>query len=67
MMQLQKVYRLKAVEAFTGKKRSALYADIAQGKFPRPIRVGDRAVAWLEQDLLEWQRKRISRRERTGI
>jgi prophage regulatory protein len=65
-MQLQKVYRLKAVEALTGKKRSALYDDIAKGKFPKPIRVGDRAVAWLEQDLLEWQRRRISRRDRTG-
>jgi prophage regulatory protein len=67
MMQLQKVYRLKAVEAFTGKKRSALYADIAQGKFPKPVRVGDRAVAWLEQDLLEWQSARITRRDRTGL
>jgi prophage regulatory protein len=65
-MQLQKVYRLKAVEAFTGKKRSALYSDIAQGKFPKPLRVGERAVAWLEQDLLEWQRRRIARRDRTG-
>jgi prophage regulatory protein len=66
-MQLQKVHRLKAVEAFTGKKRSSLYVDIAQGKFPKPVQVGQRAVAWLEQDLLDWQKGRIARRDRTGL
>jgi prophage regulatory protein len=57
---------LRAVEAFTGKKRSALYADISRGKFPKPICVGERAVAWLEQDLLDWQRARITRRDQSG-
>ena len=47
---LQKVFRLPAVKDFTGKSRSEIYEDIAQGDFPPPFKLseGGRAVAWLE-------------------
>jgi prophage regulatory protein len=60
---LQQIYRRPEVEKCAGKKRSALYADIADGKFPAPIRLGERAVGWLESDLLTWQAARIAERD----
>jgi prophage regulatory protein len=36
------------------KSRSWLYAEIAAGRFPKPIRVGARAVVWRESQIREW-------------
>ena len=38
--------KLPAVEQATGKKKSRLYTDIHDGVFPRPVKIGLRAVAW---------------------
>lgn len=62
-MVLQKIYRRREVEALTGKKRSALYADIAEGTFPKPVKLGARAVGWLETDLVAWQAGRVAERD----
>src|SRR5829696_4471879 len=62
-MGIQKIYRRQAVESFAGLKRSALYDAIARGKFPKPIRVTERCVGWLESDLLAWQAARIAERD----
>jgi len=34
-----------AVQQRTGKGKTKLYADIADGTFPKPVRIGPRAVA----------------------
>jgi prophage regulatory protein len=60
---VQKIYRRREVEALTGKKRSALYADIAVGKFPKPVKIGARAVGWLETEIYAWQAARLADRE----
>lgn len=39
--------------------RSTIYQLIAQGKFPKPINLGARAVAWLENDIDDWIAGRI--------
>jgi len=46
--------RRPAVEAATGLSRSTLYAMMDAGDFPRPIRIGRRAVAWPESAILDW-------------
>jgi prophage regulatory protein len=43
--------RLPKVLKLMGVSRPTLYAQILKGLFPRPMRVGDRAVAWLEADV----------------
>jgi prophage regulatory protein len=60
---VQRIYRRREVEQLTGKKRSALYADIAEGKFPRPVKIGARAVGWLEAEIADWQASRLAQRE----
>lgn len=45
------VLRLRTVLERTGYSRSAVYARIAAGLFPRPIALGARAAAWPEHDI----------------
>lgn len=52
-----KFMRLEDVEARTGLKQSTLYAMMAAGEFPRPLKLTKRAVAWLEEDVQAWQRR----------
>ena len=50
----EKHLRRPAVESATGLSRSSLYALMASGLFPRPIRIGQRAVAWPESAVQAW-------------
>lgn len=46
--------RLKDVSRLVGLSRSSIYKRLADGTFPRPLRVSERSVRWRMQDLLEW-------------
>jgi prophage regulatory protein len=59
---LHRILRLREVEDATGRKRSAIYEGVAAGTFPAPVRLGDRAVGWLESEILDWQEQRIAER-----
>jgi prophage regulatory protein len=48
------VLRLRDVKSRTGKSTSGIYADMASGKFPRPIPLGERTVGWLESEVDGW-------------
>jgi prophage regulatory protein len=48
------VFRLPRVRKFSGLSTTAIYAGAAKGTFPRPIKIGKRASAWLVEDLEEW-------------
>lgn len=50
--------RLRAVMHMTGLSRSSLYRLIADGQFPRPVRLGPRAVAWRRADVDAWSEAR---------
>jgi prophage regulatory protein len=55
--------RRREVESLTGLSRSTLYAMIARGDFPRPVRIAQGAVGWPEPDVLAWQQERIAERD----
>ena len=38
----------------TAPSRSAIYALMAESRFPKPIRIGTRAVRWVEQEVLHF-------------
>lgn len=49
--------RLRSILAPKGPipvSRSTLYAWIAEGKFPRPIKLSDRVAAWRAEDVLDF-------------
>jgi prophage regulatory protein len=52
--------RRPAVCELTGKGRSALYADIAQGLFTPPVLIGTRSVAWPEYEIMAINAARIA-------
>lgn len=62
--QLNKLYRLRDLPQFVGLRRTQIAALIKAGQFPKPIPLSDggRAVAWLEDDLIAWQKARIAAR-----
>lgn len=51
---MQRILRRRDVENLTGLSRSTLYAMMADGNFPSPIKLGKRAVGWQDTDLTEW-------------
>ena len=57
---LPQLLRLPAVLQATGLARSTIYRMIAEGKFPAPIKVAKRAVAWRPDPLRQWMDARPS-------
>lgn len=53
------ILRLPAVKQSTGLSRSTIYQRVADGSFPKPVSLGDRAVGWLEHEVQEWLQRRI--------
>lgn len=49
--------RLPAVIERTGLSRSTIYDRIQKGLFPKPIKLGERAVAWTDVQIQEWIEK----------
>lgn len=57
-----RILRRPEVEARTGLSRSTLYFMISEGQFPKPVKIGRRAVGWPENRIVIW----LSSREDTG-
>lgn len=55
-----KILRLPAVKDMTGLSRSTIYLRISDGKFPKPVSLGSRAVGWVESEIHEWLSQRIA-------
>ena len=51
--------RIKNVEAKTGLKKSMVYDLISKGEFPKPIKIGERAVAWISREVDQWVQNKI--------
>lgn len=54
------IIRRREVEARTGLSRSTIYLRIAAGNFPRPIKLGGRAVGWVEGELETWLQQQVA-------
>ena len=48
------IIRRKALEARIGLSCSTIYMMMSEGRFPRPIKIGRRAVGWRASDVEEW-------------
>lgn len=55
--------RLPATLAQVGIQKTQLYALIARGEFPQPVRLARRAVAWERSEVQAWMRERLQARK----
>lgn len=55
--------RLSKVREQVGFSRSEIYRLISLGRFPRPIPLGQRAVAWDMDEVEVWVQERIASRD----
>ncbi len=53
-----RLLRRPDVEMMCGVSRSLLYAMIAKGDFPQPVRIHERAVGWRASDVRTWLESR---------
>jgi prophage regulatory protein len=59
---MSKILRLPEVIELCAISRSSLYQFIKDDKFPKPIRLGERAVGWLESEISGWISERAEER-----
>lgn len=57
---MQKFLRKPAVAEAMGWSERTLDRYVSLGKFPRPFKTSERAVAWLEKDVIDWQKAIIA-------
>lgn len=60
---VRRFLRIRAVCDATGLKQSTLYAYVAAGRFPKPIKLGPRCSAWDESEVIAWQAEKIAKRD----
>jgi prophage regulatory protein len=44
--------KLKEVQKITGLSRSSIYSYIEKGVFPIQVKLGQRSVAWIDQEII---------------
>ena len=50
----RRLLRLEDVQDITSLSEANIYRYMKEGTFPRPFRIGKRAVAWRESEIEEW-------------
>jgi prophage regulatory protein len=61
-----RILRLPMVRDRTGLSRSTIYDLIARDLFPRPVKLGPRAVGWRESTIEVWLEERTALSEKEG-
>jgi prophage regulatory protein len=61
-----RILRRRLVEAQTGLSRSKIYDLVTREQFPRPVKIGARAVGWVEADIAAWINEKIEAAKREG-
>ncbi len=55
-----KILRRNEVEQIVGLSRSTIYAMMAENTFPKPIKLGKRAIGWPDNVIAGWIDERTS-------
>jgi prophage regulatory protein len=58
-----RILRLPEVQAKTGLKHTSIYQRINEKTFPRPVPLGAKARGWIDEEVDEWIRHRITARD----
>ncbi len=60
---LNLMLRKAQLPMFTGLQRSSIDRMIAEGRFPRPVLITGKSVAWLGSEVAQWQLDRKAERD----
>lgn len=55
----QAILRRKQVQARVPLSRSTIYQRVSDGTFPKPVKLGARAVGWVESEISDWLAQQI--------
>ncbi len=61
-----RLIRLREVMLITGLSRSYVYFLAKKAQFPKPVKLSERSVAWIEGEVLTWIDERIKQRDELG-
>ena len=61
-----RILKLKEVINLTSLSRSSIYKYINEGRFPKSVSLGDRAVGWVESEIEDWIMVKIEARDRSA-
>lgn len=61
-----RILRLPQVCELIGLKKTMIYQMEAEARFPKRVRLGSRAVGWLEDELRAWLHERVAARDRAA-
>jgi len=65
-MMIKKIYRLPEVMNMIGLSRSSIYLRVSTNEFPKPIKIGRRAVGWPEETIIAWQAKMMEAQDESA-
>jgi len=65
-MEKLRFVKRKEVESITGLSRSSIYNKMKNDTFPKKIILGERSVGWLEHEVQEWLKNRVSASRQGG-
>lgn len=57
---MKQFYRRTSLEEMLGISRSTIYRMMKVGEFPRPTKLGRRAVGWPEDEIEQWLRSKAN-------
>lgn len=63
---IKQMYRLPEVMKMTGLSRSSIYLRISTNEFPKPVKLGRRAVGWPEDTIIAWQAKMMGAQDESA-
>ena len=63
-IELDPILRIHEVVALVGLSKATIYAMIAKGTFPKPVRLNERAVGWRTSDIRDWLKTRPTATDR---
>lgn len=59
----ERFIRRDETSRLTGLPVSTIYQQINEGKFPKPVRISPRLVAWRESEIAAWMKAKVAERD----
>ena len=63
---IKKMYLLPEVMDMTGLSRSSIYIRVSTDEFPKPVKIGRRAIGWPEESIIAWQAKMMEAQDESA-